>query len=211
RASLAGWADPASPASRDRLRFELAIRFEGFGRGVEDQARRMIALAAELTGSGTHRGAGGDAGSAADLAGIEIARLDEAAATALRRRHDAVRAAPLRVRLTGLPSRFPAIAALAAPLGAIAWYPTLGIGFAGRAAAGPAADRPDRTIAAIIAARAALVAEGGAVVIEDAPAELRAALDSWGPPPAAFPIMERLKQRFDPERRLNPGRFVGGL
>jgi glycolate oxidase FAD binding subunit len=47
-------------------------------------------------------------------------------------------------------------------------------------------------------------------VIEDAPGELRS-LDPWGPPPPAFAIMQRLKQRFDPDGRLNPGRFVGGL
>jgi FAD/FMN-containing dehydrogenase len=29
--------------------------------------------------------------------------------------------------------------------------------------------------------------------------------------PPSFAIMERLKRRFDPQGRLNPGRFVGGL
>ena len=39
----------------------------------------------------------------------------------------------------------------------------------------------------------------------------RAAIDVWGPPPAAFSIMQALKERFDPEGRLAPGRFVGGI
>jgi FAD/FMN-containing dehydrogenase len=40
---------------------------------------------------------------------------------------------------------------------------------------------------------------------------VRATVDVWGPPPPAFALMQRLKNRFDPEQRLNAGRFVGGL
>jgi FAD/FMN-containing dehydrogenase len=29
--------------------------------------------------------------------------------------------------------------------------------------------------------------------------------------PAAFELMRRLREEFDPRRVLNPGRFVGGL
>ena len=36
-------------------------------------------------------------------------------------------------------------------------------------------------------------------------------IDAWGPVGNSFRIMEEMKIRFDPERRLNPGRFVGGL
>lgn len=47
----------------------------------------------------------------------------------------------------------------------------------------------------------------------DAPEELRAGIDPWGPEPAG-PVMElmgRLKARFDPTRTCNPGLFVGGI
>jgi glycolate oxidase FAD binding subunit len=36
-------------------------------------------------------------------------------------------------------------------------------------------------------------------------------LDRFGELPDSFFLMERLKERFDPERRLNRGRFLGGL
>jgi len=168
-------------------RFDLAVRFEGFGRGVEQQVARMVELARTADAPAT--------------------RLDEVAAAAFWRRHDAVRAAaPLRVRFAGLPTRFPEVAALVAGLGELAWYATLGVGFAGGAVADVAG-----AIATVNAARAALVAAGGSLVVEAAPAELRAAVDPWGPVPPSFAIMERLKRRFDPQGRLNPGRFVGGL
>ena len=168
-------------------RFDLGWRFEGFGRGVDHQVARMLELARAAPASAE--------------------RLDDAAAAAFWRRHDAVRtAAPLRVRVAGLPTRFPSIAALVAGLGDLAWYATLGLGVAGGAAGDLA-----RTVATLTAARAAVVSEGGSLVVETAPAELRAAIDPWGPRPPSFAIMERLKRRFDPDGRLNPGRFVGGL
>jgi len=44
------------------------------------------------------------------------------------------------------------------------------------------------------------------------PAELKAGLDIFGPTPEAVrPILRRLKDSFDPERRLNRGRFALGL
>jgi glycolate oxidase FAD binding subunit len=51
---------------------------------------------------------------------------------------------------------------------------------------------------------------GGALVVLDGPAEVKAAIDTWGPVPA-IDLMQRVKERFDPERRLAPGRFVGGI
>jgi glycolate oxidase FAD binding subunit len=58
--------------------------------------------------------------------------------------------------------------------------------------------------------RAVCGALGGAVVVVDAPAEVKAAVDVWGPVPA-IDLMRRVKQQFDPERRLAPGRFAGGI
>jgi glycolate oxidase FAD binding subunit len=40
---------------------------------------------------------------------------------------------------------------------------------------------------------------------------LKRELDVWGPMNEALPLMKRIKERFDPVRVLNPGRFVGGI
>ena len=51
----------------------------------------------------------------------------------------------------------------------------------------------------------------GHVVLLDAPADLKRDLDIWGLAPQAFFLMRRIKQQFDPQRLMNPGRFVGHL
>jgi len=68
-------------------------------------------------------------------------------------------------------------------------------------------------IAAVISRLRALVDEvGGSVVVARGPAELRKAVDPWGPiEPGAFALMRALRAEFDPGRVLNPGRYVGGL
>jgi glycolate oxidase FAD binding subunit len=58
--------------------------------------------------------------------------------------------------------------------------------------------------------RAECTAVGGALVVLDAPPALKADLDTWGPVPTVE-LMRRVKDQFDPDRRLAPGRFVGGI
>lgn len=52
---------------------------------------------------------------------------------------------------------------------------------------------------------------GGGAVIERCPADVGAFIDVWGPQPSGMGIMRRLKEQFDPNNILNPGRFIGGL
>ncbi len=56
---------------------------------------------------------------------------------------------------------------------------------------------------------------GGSVVVEQCTLALKGELDVWGDPSSGqdsgIEIMRRLKNKFDPNRTLNPGRFIGGL
>jgi glycolate oxidase FAD binding subunit len=52
---------------------------------------------------------------------------------------------------------------------------------------------------------------GGSVVVLRAPDQLRGRVDVWGPDRETLPLMREIKRRFDPNRILNPGRFVGNI
>ena len=77
--------------------------------------------------------------------------------------------------------------------------------------------RPDRPMERLLTGlvlplRAALEAEGGSLVLERAPMEIKRNCDAWGYiKPEILAIMTRIKAEFDPAGVLNPGRFVGGL
>jgi glycolate oxidase FAD binding subunit len=47
-------------------------------------------------------------------------------------------------------------------------------------------------------------------VVVYAPAEVREAVDTWGPV-ASLRLMRAVKDQFDPEHRMAPGRFAGGI
>ncbi len=72
-------------------------------------------------------------------------------------------------------------------------------------------DLPVEKAARIIeAVRTTLIARDGFCVVLTAPPALRAELDLWGPVPG-LDLMRRVKEQFDPDRRLAPGRFAGGI
>ncbi len=180
-------------AWRESDLFDVAVRFEGFRAGVSEQRERLAGLV---------------------LAGGASDAHDEPSARAFWSRHDGLRTEPaLRARLTAMPASIESVAKEVLPrlLGGLdtpsfLWYATLGVGFlAGTPAdAGASAD-------AIQSARQRLSGFGGSLTLEAAPAAIRERLDVWGPAPPSLSLMQSVKNRFDPEARLAPGRFVGGI
>jgi glycolate oxidase FAD binding subunit len=59
--------------------------------------------------------------------------------------------------------------------------------------------------------RHAVARLGGSLIVETCPLTLKEKIDIWGEPAADFPLMRRLKEQFDPQGMLNPGRFLGRL
>jgi glycolate oxidase FAD binding subunit len=72
-------------------------------------------------------------------------------------------------------------------------------------------DAVPRLIEAIAALRRNAQEMRGSLVIERCPIELKRRVSIWGEPGADFPMMQRLKQQFDPKRTFVGGRFLGGL
>ncbi len=177
----------------------LLLRFEGLEPAVERDAGRLSRAAAER----------------AEQPAEVLSEAAEAAAWA-----DA--SAPresgdLRLQLAALPSDFPELVeALAeleehAPLAFVA-YPAVGTAFA----ALTPLDFPERLGYRLGRLREQLAVRGGHLAVEgcgahDEMAALFQHVEPWGPPPSSLSVMRELKSRFDPERRLNPSRLVGGL
>jgi glycolate oxidase FAD binding subunit len=51
----------------------------------------------------------------------------------------------------------------------------------------------------------------GNLVLESAPTSIKREMDVWGSLPNGFEIMRQLKEKFDPNHVLSPGRYVGGI
>ncbi len=162
-------------------RWQVALRFEGFGAAVAQQLAR---LGASCEHTPDEEG----------LFGAHQAAREEAR---------------LRLRIAALPNALSAVERALAPLAGLerdvelAWYPTLGLGFL--SARGDAVTAP-----ALAKARQELLALGGTLTLEEAPASLLASVPSWSNP-AALALHQAVKSRFDPEGLLAPGRFAGGI
>jgi glycolate oxidase FAD binding subunit len=71
---------------------------------------------------------------------------------------------------------------------------------------------PDRIATLVEELRQAVGEHDGYVAVTGGPASVRRRVDPWGPiAPDAFALMRAIKSTFDPDGRLNPGRFVSGL
>jgi glycolate oxidase FAD binding subunit len=197
-AAAAAMTESGGPAATTRSLaenggFAVALRFEGFRAGVDEQTRRLVSLVAA-------RGT--------------CEALDEGRARSIWERHDRLRTAGnFRAKVAALPTSMdvsfaeglsPLLGALETP--GFVFYPTLGLGFVSGVVAAP-----ERVAEAIAAARRSFERLGGSLVIEAAPHEVRSRVEVWGRASAAFPLMQSVKARLDPDHRLAPGRFVGGI
>jgi glycolate oxidase FAD binding subunit len=70
---------------------------------------------------------------------------------------------------------------------------------------------PDAVITLIGHLRKRLKNSGGSVVALKIPETGLGGLDVWGCDSNALPLMREIKRRFDPNRILNPGKFVGNI
>ena len=75
----------------------------------------------------------------------------------------------------------------------------------------PTSDDPEADLQLAISLRQAAASLGGTLVVEAAPTALKQRLDIWGEPGLDFSVMRRLKEQFDPQGILSPGRFLGRL
>ena len=73
------------------------------------------------------------------------------------------------------------------------------------------ASAPQPLLAALNGLREELDRLQGTLIVERCPISLKQQLDVWGTIKGVLPLMQRIKEKFDPGRTLNPGRFVGAI
>ncbi len=69
---------------------------------------------------------------------------------------------------------------------------------------------PEKVKSAVASLRQTTTTTGGHLVVQRAPRALREQIDVWGPLQNSS-LMRKLKQEFDPQGILNPGRFAPGV
>jgi glycolate oxidase FAD binding subunit len=177
----------------------LTVVFEGIEPGVEAQAAAAVELLAQV----------GDAAVAGP--GETDAALHQLGALPFEK-------AELALKATFPPADLPAVLAelrggLGRWAGQVSAHAASGVlWLASAAREGQLRDGEiPRVVEAIAGTRERLVARGGSLVVVKSPPELKGTVDAWGPAGDALELMRRVKERFDPDRRMSPGRFVGGI
>lgn len=183
----------------------LAVLLEGIAPGVEHRVGELVSLLGDRATDASEPPEwwGTEPSSSTGVllkVTHEIARVAEL----LDALDAAGQATGLAATLRGSPAVGTALVGLDVPVGE---------GRPGAAGSGPDRTGPDGAEAVrafVDRLRAGATSFGGSVVVLEAPVDARAGLDVWGPA-SALDLMRSVKQRFDPERRLAPGRFVGGI
>jgi glycolate oxidase FAD binding subunit len=170
----------------------LDARFDGTPAGIEAQVKQIAQIAGSVTAS-------------------------EAPANVWTS-HEAIweGASPaLLAKFSVLPTQFAAMCALAervAGENSLAWklvVQNVGAGYARFESSKQGNEQGLRS--ALLTLRDEIAKMDGTLVALGCPVAVKRGLDVWGAPSDAQPLMVRVKQRFDPDGTLNPGRFVGGI
>jgi glycolate oxidase FAD binding subunit len=85
-----------------------------------------------------------------------------------------------------------------------------GVGIARAVLAGGRGDASP-VVATLTEWRGMLDGAGGHLLVEWAPLAVKERIAVWDSPGPALRVMQRIKERLDPQGILNPGRFVGGI
>jgi glycolate oxidase FAD binding subunit len=182
--------------------YTLAVRLGSRPKTLDRQQREMLS-ALESAGSGTIEAIEGD-----DAARLWRSLADFAWDEATR--------PLLGVRATVTPSACAELVQkferLTAPYGtepAVVSHPAHGTVLACWYPDGELSDSAIANLAS--AARNVVEHAGGRLVVEHAPVGTKNLVDVWGEPAGPIDLLRRFKERYDPHRLLNPGRFVGGI
>lgn len=148
----------------------------------------------------------------------EDASGDAALAWFDRVRDDLAAQAPedcVRARIATLPTKLEACVRPLVKAGALATVdPGLGLVFADfpGASSSPSGGESSRVERIVEIASSAATASEGALVFESLPMQAKRGFDVFGNTVGPqLEVMRRLKHEYDPDRLLNPGRFVGGI
>jgi glycolate oxidase FAD binding subunit len=181
----------------------ISVTFEGFGPGVGAQVERCIAIAGEMSLPVLDEREPGAGTAISDVTPGEgrEAREVEGQPQAL-------------LKATFPPTNFSRVAG---EVGSGVAYPSQGVMYFGRPSTSPRvlgaeiASDPAERGSAVVKLRQFFESMNGTLVVWDMPRAWRGEIDAWGTPPPSSALMRALKERFDPDRRLSPGRFVGGI
>ena len=167
---------------------QLDIRFDGTAPGIEAQVKQLSQIAGSVAAADAPAGAW-----------TSYQAIWDGAAPAL------------VAKFSLLPAQFAAVCALAeraAKAQSLAWklvVQSVGTGYLRLEGAEPGL----RT--ALLTMRDEVAEMGGTLAALGCPVAVKRGLDVWGTPSDAQTLMVRIKQRFDPDGTLNPGRFIGGI
>jgi glycolate oxidase FAD binding subunit len=190
----------------------LVVLFEGFGPAVADGVERAAAF---LEPFGPVTTSGSDAGlkpSPTSRSQNGADNVGQGFSPELPAMHVPWNSGEICLKIATVPAALPETLRA---IDTLAWTKGIETAVTGQAAATvlwvSLRNNGDTIAETVEALRSIVARSGGSVVIAAAPDELKPRLDIWGPITDAFPLMRRLKEQFDPQGIMSPGRFVGGL